>query len=432
VVFFNLVLVGRLENLISDRRLVEHCALRLDILFFLGYEVDEDLPWHSTISRTRQLFPAAVFERLFDHVFAQCVARGLVAGDTQVVDSAPVKANASLEAVMEKRPASLSSPFLASEEQGQATVEAPAVTAPAHQLRNLAAYHARRAGRSSALGAQHPKARLLSNKTHYSPTDPDARISIKPGKARALNYLCSLAVDTAKGIISHVQADFADSRDSLHLPHLLAGLQQRLRAQELRIRDLLADAGYANDSNYALLEAEQVTAWIPVFGQYKAEIEGFIYDALQDVYHCRAGKTLPFRKYDTTADGNWLKIYWATCQDCQQCALKPTCVPGAKRKQLTRTLYDAPYRRAWQRQQSRQGQRMRRIRQSTVEPVFGNLIHHYGLRRLNVRGHAGAHKTMLLTAVAYNLKKLLKHRPTRQTSLAMALRPLVLDTDGRF
>ena len=71
VVFFKLVLVGRLENLVSDRRLVEHCALRLDILLFLGYEVDEELPWHSTVSRTRQLFPAAVFERLFDHVFAQ-------------------------------------------------------------------------------------------------------------------------------------------------------------------------------------------------------------------------------------------------------------------------------------------------------------------------------------------------------------------------
>jgi hypothetical protein len=50
---------------------------------------------------------------------------------------------------------------------------------------------------------------------------------------------------------------------------------------------------------------------------------------------------------------------------------------------------------------------------------------HYGLRRLNVRGLAGAHKTMLHTAVAYTLKKLLKYRPTRQRSLAVALpRPL--------
>ena len=72
---------------------------------------------------------------------------------------------------------------------------------------------------------------------------------------------------------------------------------------------------------------------------------------------------------------------------------------------------------------------MRRVRQSTVEPVFGHLIHHYGLRRMNVRGHAGAHKTMLLTAVAYNLKKLLKYRPERQGSLAVALpRPVLAAT----
>ena len=425
VVFFKLVLVGRLENLVSDRRLVEHCALRLDILYFLGYEVDEELPWHSTVSRTRQLLPAAIFERLFDHVFAQCVARGLVAGETQAVDSAPVKANASLETVLEKGTTGPRSPFLATDEAA-AVPAASVVTAPAHQLRNLAAHQARLAAHSSVPGSQHEKARMLSNKTHYSPTDPDARISIKPGKARALNYLCSLAVDTAKGVISHVQANLADSRDSLHLPRLLAGLQRRFRANDLPLRDLLADAGYANGSNYALLEAAHITAWIPVFGQYKAEIAGFTYDAPTDAYTCAAGKVLPFRKYDTTADGNWSKIYWATCQDCQQCPLKPTCVPGAKRKQLTRTIYDAPYRRAWQRQQSRRGQRMRRVRQGTVEPVFGNLIHHYGLRRMNVRGQAGAHKTMLLTAVAYNLKKLLKYRPQQHVSVAMALpRPLL-------
>ncbi|GAA4346428.1 IS1182 family transposase [Hymenobacter saemangeumensis] len=421
VVFFKLVLVGRLENLVSDRRLVEHCALRLDILFFLGYEVNEELPWHSTVSRTRQLFPAAVFERLFDHVFAQCVARGLVAGDTQAVDSAPVKANASLDSVCEKQPAGARRPFLVTD-----APVAPAVTAPAYQLRREAARQAKRRSEPGPLGAQHEKARLLSNKTHYSPTDPDARISIKPGKARALNYLCSLAVDTARGVISHVQADYADSRDSLHLPRLLTGLQRRLRANELRLRDLLADAGYANGANYALLEAQQVTAWIPVFGQYKPEIAGFAYNRSADAYTCAAGKVLPFHRHEVTTDGSWVKLYWAAYSDCQQCPLKSTCVPGAKRKQLTKTIYDAAYYRAWQRQQTRRGHRQRRLRQSTVEPVFGHLLHHYGLRRMNVRSQAGAHKTMLLTAVAYNLKKLLKHRPQQQLSLAIALpKPLL-------
>ena len=138
------------------------------------------------MSRTRQLFPVAVFERLFDHVFTQCVARGLVAGDTQAVDSAPVKANASLEAVLEKGPTGPIRPFLATDE-ASAVPAASVVTAPAHQLRNLTTHQARLAAHSSVPGVRYEKARLLSNKIHYSPTDPDARISIKPGKARALS-----------------------------------------------------------------------------------------------------------------------------------------------------------------------------------------------------------------------------------------------------
>jgi transposase len=186
VVFFKLVLVGRLENIVSDRRLIEQCALRRDILYFLGYEVDEDLPWHSTISRTRHLYPAAVFEHLFDQVFVKCVRAGLVAGDTQVVDSAPVKAAASLDSLREQ-PASVA-PLLTVASEPLTPASVPVVrSAPAHQLRREATRRAKRQAAPGGLGAHHPKAQLLSNKTHYSPTDPEARISVKPGKARALN-----------------------------------------------------------------------------------------------------------------------------------------------------------------------------------------------------------------------------------------------------
>lgn len=424
VVFFKLVLVGYLENITSDRRLLEHCAMRLDLLYFLGYELDEALPWHSTVSRTRQLYPATLFEQLFDRVFRLCVAQGLVAGDTQVVDSAPVKANASLDSVREKKAVSALEPPLTvvGHEPVPAPPAAAVFSAPAHQLRYEAARKAKRQQQpSGALGAHHPKARLLSNKTHYSPTDPEARISIKPGKARALNYLCSLAVDTATGIISHVQADLADSRDSLHLPGLVQHLQHRLQAHELHLRDLVADTGYSNGFNYAWLEHQGVTPWIPVFGQYKPEAVGFTYHPTADEYRCQADKPLPFRKYSTKADGGWVKHYRADYPDCQHCPLKATCVPYADYKQLVRSAFDAAYRRAWLRQHSRQGQRMRRVRQRTVEPVFGSLLHHYGLRRINVRGQAGAHKSMLLAAVAYNLKKLLRAQPQQQVPMAVAV-----------
>ncbi len=92
VVFFKLCLVGYLENIISDRKLIEHASMRLDILYFIGYDIDEHLPWHSTISRTRQLFPEEVFERVFTHILAMCIGKGMVKGNTQAVDSAPVKA----------------------------------------------------------------------------------------------------------------------------------------------------------------------------------------------------------------------------------------------------------------------------------------------------------------------------------------------------
>jgi transposase len=426
VVFFKLMLVSRLENLVSDRRLVEHCALRLDILYFLGYEVDEDLPWHSTISRTRQLFPATVFEHLFDHVFAQCVAAGLVAGHTQAVDSAPVKANASLESLCEKLPAEAPSPPLhvAGKLVPDVLAAEPAaiISTSAHELRRVATTHARYLRNNSGpLGRNRAQARLLSNKTHYSPADPEARISVKPGKARALNYLCSMAVDEGAGVISHIQADFADRRDSVLLPSIVEPLHQRLLAQELPLREVAADTNYSNGVNYALLEARGITPWIPVFGKYKPETEGFTYDAEADCFTCSAGKSLPFRAFDKNQDGGLGKIYRAASRDCRLCPLKPTCAPKVKKRQLIRTAYAAHYRRALTRQQSRQGRYMRRLRQRTIEPVFGSLLQHYGLRRVNTRGRSSAHKTMLLTAIAFNLKKLLKHQSQHVLCRAIAL-----------
>ena len=51
---------------------------------------------------------------------------------------------------------------------------------------------------------------------------------------------------------------------------------------------------------------------------------------------------------------------------------------------------------------------MKNLRQSTVEPVFGSLTQFYGLRKIGVLGKAGAHKVVLMAAIAFNLKKYLK------------------------
>lgn len=160
-----------------------------------------------------------------------------------------------------------------------------------------------------------------------------------------------------------------------------------------------------------------------MFGYYKPAAEGFTYEAEVDAFRCPAGKLLPFRNYAISQDGNWVKNYRAAYQHCQQCPLKMSCTPAAPQQKFVRSAFDAAYRRAWHWQQSRAGQRMRRAGQRTVEPVFGSLLHHYALRRVGTKGRAAVHKSMLLSAIAYNLKKLLKHQPKQTVSIAIALCP---------
>lgn len=230
-----------------------------------------------------------------------------------------------------------------------------------------------------------------------------------------------MAVDTAEGVISHVQADFADGRDSQYLPRLVMQVQNRLKESQLLMQDLVADTAYANGSNYAFLEQRGITGWIPVFGMYKPAVENFPYKKELDQYTCPMGKPLPFKGFDHTPDGRLLKNYWAAPRDCKECRLKSTCAPNTRCRKITRTAYDPEYLRAYARQQSRKGKRIKRLRQSTVEPVFGSLIYYYGLRKIGVRGKAGASKVMLMAATAFNLKKYMKFKPRKAVSQAIAL-----------
>jgi transposase len=99
IVFFKLLLVGYLENQPSDRRIVDMASMRLDILYFVGYDIDEKMPWHSTLSRTRQLYDEDVFNQLFKQVLKQCIEKGMLTGKRQAVDSVYVKANAAMDSV---------------------------------------------------------------------------------------------------------------------------------------------------------------------------------------------------------------------------------------------------------------------------------------------------------------------------------------------
>lgn len=255
--------------------------------------------------------------------------------------------------------------------------------------------------------------------THYSPTDPEARIAVKPGKPRQLCYLASIAVDAAEGIITHIQADLAGKKDSVCLQSLVENTRSRLARHDLKLRRIAADAGYSSGENYAWPEQEKITGFIPVHGLFQKQREGFVYDQLKDSFTCPQGKLLTMTRHFVDREYYWKKSYRASRKDCNTCPVREAC-PGkkAREKKLDMTCFHTHCHRAYSRQTSKKGEYMKKLRQSRAEPVLGTLISFLALRRINTRGQASAHKVMLLSAMAFNLRKLL--RWNRKTDLAAA------------
>ena len=54
VIFFKLQLVMFFEGLRSERQLMPHAADRLSVLWYLGYDLGEPLPNHSSLTRIRE------------------------------------------------------------------------------------------------------------------------------------------------------------------------------------------------------------------------------------------------------------------------------------------------------------------------------------------------------------------------------------------
>ena len=99
-VLLKLMLLLFLENVSSERALMEQMAYRLDWLWFCGYDLDETIPNHSVLSKARRRWGLDVFSNLFKRVLSQCVEAGLVEGDLLHVDGSLIAANADRKSVV--------------------------------------------------------------------------------------------------------------------------------------------------------------------------------------------------------------------------------------------------------------------------------------------------------------------------------------------
>lgn len=416
IVFFKLVLVGYFENLNSDRKIINHASMRLDILFFLGYDIDEELPWHSTISRTRGLYDEDIFRKLFKVVLTLCIKKGMVAGKRQAIDSAFIKANASLDSVAEKEVIADGEDFideLESNDENKVKASKKAEVEYHHSWKEKTYKDQPGKSRKDKKADEFGnviRPRYLSNHTHYSTTDRDARISVKPGKPRQFNYSAQTSVDTQNHVITNIMADFSDKKDSSSLPQVIKQTKENLEENGLKLEEVLADAGYSSGSALASLKAHNITGYIPNFGLYKPERPGFIKNNELNQYECQRGNKAiitykGIRKRKSVNE----HVYRSSERVCGTCAFMESCCGKNTRfKKITESVDKPLYDEMHERLKTPHARRMKIQRSSTVEPVLGTLINFTGMRRIWTRGIKNANKFVLGAAIAYNLKKWLK------------------------
>ena len=447
VVFFKLILVGYLENLNSDRRIIAHSKMRLDILFFLAYDLDEELPWHSTISRTRQLYGEEVFKELFSKVLSLCVQKQMLSGRRQAIDSAYVKANASMDSLVAKQIIEDGEHYLdqlqhdgygkqIEQHDNVMKDDRDSDTITSSRNKSTGQHHRWKGGQykdmpkgksvskaqDDAEGLSRPK--FVSNHTHYSTTDRDARVSVKPGKPRQLNYSMQTAVDMSSHVITNVEAHLADRRDSECLAEVLTNTINNLSEHDLQVQEIACDTGYSSSKALKACIDSNITAYIPNFGQYKPFREGFVFDEAADRYTCEAkGVHLPYKKTYQDKKGYYKKQYRSSAKECGHCPLRTSCIGGrADYKKIEDTVDKHLYDQMHQRLQTPYAKRMKKLRQSTVEPVLGTLINFMGIRRIWTRGLTNANKFIIGAATAYNLKKWLNYTEQKRKTAVISVK----------
>jgi transposase len=96
VVFFKLQLIAFFEGITSERHLMETAHLNLAHRWYLGYDFDEPLPDHSSLSKIRSRYGVEAFHRFFERIVELCIEAGLVEGEELYLDATKVDANASI------------------------------------------------------------------------------------------------------------------------------------------------------------------------------------------------------------------------------------------------------------------------------------------------------------------------------------------------
>jgi len=411
-----LMLLLVLYNVRSERELMATLAERLDWLWFLGLDLDSEIPDHSVLSKARKRWGVELFRRFFERIVWQCVESGLVDGRKLFCDSSLIEADASCNSVVDT--------------QGLERYLNPAY----RELEaRLEAQEEQEEDKDDPQDSS-PRQNVV-NQRYTSTTDSDASV-VRKGQGKAkLHYQTHRGIDGAYGVITATMIGPGDENEA----HRLADLIEAHHDNSQRNAEVVvADSKYGTTANFLECYDRGVLAHIPVLKQTQDQQERrrrifpetlFVYDPQTDTYTCPAGQSLRRRKH-------WVErqaFEYVTARGvCQQCHLRIQCTRSQSagrtlKRHERQEILDNLRAQA----QSRSAKRDIQIRQHFMERSFAQGTR-FGLKRARWRGQWRVQIQDYLIAVVQNIQLLVAHawpkpRAAVATATDMALRFVTWD-----
>jgi transposase/uncharacterized protein (UPF0179 family) len=392
-VILKMMLLLILYNVRSERELMETIPMRLDWLWFLGYDLDSEVADHSVLSKARARWGGEAFRSFFERIVWQCVEAGLVDGSKIFLDSSLMDADASNNSVIDTQSLKI------------------------HLHENYKKLEARleEVNESSDSSRRYVK----QNSRYMSTTDPDAAI-VNRGKPK-LSYQVHRAVDGRSEVITATETTAGDVNEA----HVMVPLLESHHANTgVMAETVVADSKYGTIDNFLACHDLGVEAHIPDLGEFsvkraeKRKIfteDRFEYDPPSDTYRCPAGNQLKPKSLHLNRQS---RDYAAPKKICASCTLREQCTKNKSGRTIKRHLRQEELDRMREASRSARAKRDIKTRQHLMERSFARGTR-YGFDRARWRGLWRVQIQEYLISAIQNIQVLLKygHKPKKSLSV---------------
>jgi len=406
VVLLKMMLIGYLYDITSERKLAQELTVNLAFMYFLGYDIDEDTPNHSVLSKARRRFGTKIFEQFFEHVTEQCKTKGLIQAEKAFIDSSLIPANASLSSIVD------CDQKITLKHTPKEYLKIVEETNPEDDKET----------QDKKRDSSPPSPKLSKNKTCYSKTDPDASLVKQKNKPLQLAYKQHISVDGGgANIITACATTPAAVADEHKLTYLISKAHQR---HGILPKEVGADTKYGTADNYRFLSENGIKPSVPHHGGKNVTglwtKDKFIYDKEKDRYVCPQGRTL--KNYGFSKNQRHF-VYKTKPSHCAACKRRQECTrsPNSARA-ITRHVHEACLERAKEHLKTAHAKATLQQRSETVEVVFASEKKDLGLKRAKFRGLTNVSIQFLLTATSHNLKKLVRYTKDPRQRLKITIR----------